>query len=130
MEHAPPDCQYGHKEIAAFTDLSAVGPDPLDELAGGTSCGRRSALGSSVNVARLDHRKKRAAHDGAHSVRADQQDPFEARAVVEDRRLSVATRHDGRDVSPRMEILHRKGIAQQVVEQGPRAGVLVVMVRR
>ena len=34
MEHAPPDCQYGHKEIAAFTDLSAVGPDPLDELAG------------------------------------------------------------------------------------------------
>ena len=56
--------------------------------------------------------------------------PFEARAVVEDRRRSVATRHDGRDVSPRMEILHRKGIAQQVVEQGPRGGVLVVVVRR
>jgi hypothetical protein len=29
-----------------------------------------------------------------------------------------------------MEIPHRKGIAQQVVEQGPRGGVLVVMVRR
>ena len=68
MEHCLWHCQYGHKEIAAFTDLSAVGPDPLDELAGGTSCGRLSALGSSVNVARLDHRKKRAAHDGAHSV--------------------------------------------------------------
>ena len=131
MEHAPPDCQYGHKEIAAFTDLSAVGPDPLDELAGTHHAdGRRSALGSSVNVARLDHRKKRAAHDGAHSGRADQQVPFEARAVVEDRRRSVATRHDGRDVSPRVEIPHRKGIAQQVVEQGPRGGVLVAVVRR
>ena len=55
MEHAPPDRQYGHKEIAAFTDLSAVGPDPLDELAGTHHAdGRRSALGSSVNVARLD----------------------------------------------------------------------------
>ncbi|MGB6769659.1 MAG: hypothetical protein WBE50_16525, partial [Methyloceanibacter sp.] len=55
MEHAPPDCQYGHKEIAAFTDLSAVGPDPPDELAGTHHAdGRRSALGSSVNVARLD----------------------------------------------------------------------------
>ena len=61
MEHAPPDCQYGHKEIAAFTDLGAVGPDPLDELAGTHHAdGRWSALGSSVNVARLDHRKKRA----------------------------------------------------------------------
>ena len=29
MEHTPPDCQYDQEEIAAFTDLSAVGPDPL-----------------------------------------------------------------------------------------------------
>ena len=130
MEHAPPDCQYGHKEMPPSPISAPLALTP-DELAGTHHAdGRRSALGSSVNVARLGHRKKRAAHDGAHSVRADQQVPFEARAVVEDRRRSVATRHDGRDVSPRMEILHRKGIAQQVVEQGSRGGVLVVMVRR
>jgi hypothetical protein len=41
MEHAPPDCQYGHKEIAAFTDLSAVGPDPPMSWRD-TSCGRTS----------------------------------------------------------------------------------------